>query len=153
MNFFSQLFGNYVLVCAMLGWTLAQVFKAVATSIRDRKINWERLFGAGGMPSGHSATVSALVVSVSRKCGVDSVFFAFSVVLASIVIYDAMGVRRAAGEQAKVINKIVRINNEDEDESNNIDAKVLKEKLGHTPIEVLAGVLLGVLIPLVIPIV
>ncbi len=151
MGFFGQLFSNYVLVCSMLGWTLAQLFKAVYTSIRDRKFNYERLFGAGGMPSGHSATVSALVVSVSQMCGVQSVEFAFALVLASIVIYDAMGVRRAAGEQAKVINQIVRVSNEDDDESNDIDAKELKEALGHTPIEVLAGVMLGVLIPLVVP--
>lgn len=139
-------------MCAMLGWTLSQLFKAVYTSIRDKKINYERLFGAGGMPSGHSATVTALVIATSRKYGVDSVSFAFAVVLASIVIYDAMGVRRAAGEHAKVINKIVSVHNGDDDDSNDIDAGELKESLGHTPLEVLGGVMLGILIPMIIPV-
>ncbi|MBE6753280.1 MAG: divergent PAP2 family protein [Ruminococcaceae bacterium] len=152
MNTFDSFFKNYVLICSILGWTMAQVIKFIITAIRERRFDVERLFGAGGMPSGHSATVSALVVSVSRKCGIESVFFAFSLVLAAIVIYDAMGVRRAAGEQAKVINKIVRISHEDEDERNDIDAKELKEKLGHTPLEVLGGIMLGIIIPLVIPI-
>lgn len=137
----------------MSGWTFAQLFKAVYTSVRDRKINYERLFGAGGMPSGHSATVTALVIASSRKYGVESAAFAFAVVLASIVIYDAMGVRRAAGEHAKIINKIVRVNNEDDDESNDIDARELKESLGHTPLEVLGGIMLGILIPMIIPVI
>lgn len=151
MTIFEQLLSNYVLICSILGWTLAQLLKTFITFIRTRRFDPERLFGAGGMPSGHSATVTALVISISRSCGVSSVEFAIAIVLASIVIYDAMGVRRAAGEQAKVINQIVKVNNEDDIEENDIDAEELKERLGHTPLEVLGGVMLGILIPVIIP--
>ena len=151
MEFFTQLTHNYILVCSVLGWTLAQVIKTLLTWIVLGKFDIERMFGAGGMPSGHSATVSALVVSTAIKCGADSVYFAFAVVLAAVVIYDAMGIRRAAGDHAKVINRIIKINNEDDIEENDIDMAELKELLGHTPIEVLSGVVLGVIIPFVIP--
>lgn len=155
MNFIGNLFksigGNYVLVCSLLGWGIAQFLKFIITFATTKKWDLERLFGAGGMPSGHSATVTALVISVARQCGIESVEFAFAVVLASVVIYDAMGVRRAAGEHAKAINEIVRISNEDNDETNDLAVRELKEKLGHTPLEVLGGVMLGILIPMVIP--
>lgn len=147
----SALFHNYVLICSLLGWTIAQLIKTVRASLHDGKINYERMFGAGGMPSGHSATVTALVVSTLRRCGAASPELAIAVVVAAVVIYDAMGVRRAAGEQAKVINRIVDINNTDDDDSNDIESDRLKESLGHTPLEVLGGIALGIVIPFVIP--
>lgn len=152
MIYIKELLSNYVFTCAMLGWILAQVIKTLLVFIVTKKFKPERLFGAGGMPSAHSATVSALAIAVSRASGLGSSEFAFAVVLAAVVIYDAMGVRRAAGEQAKVINKIVRVNNNDDNEDNNIDdVNELKEMLGHTPLEVTAGVLLGIIIAMVVP--
>ena len=102
------------------------------------------------MPSAHSATVTALVISCARFEGVNSTFFAIAVALAAIVIYDAMGVRHEAGEHAKIINqmrKSAKISEETEDP----DFKELKEMLGHTPIEVVGGVFTGILVPLLIP--
>lgn len=105
------------------------------------------------MPSSHSALVSSTCVAIYKQCGADSVIFGLSVVLAGIVMYDAMGVRRAAGEQAKVINKIVidPIKKEQEkldelDDNEHIAIKTLKEFLGHTPLEVFGGALLGLVI-------
>ena len=101
------------------------------------------------MPSAHSATVTALVISCARFEGVGSTFFALSVALAAIVIYDAMGVRHEAGEHAKIINQMRKTAIEEEHEDP--DFKELKEMLGHTPLEVVGGVLTGILVPLIIP--
>lgn len=152
MSHIKELLDNYLFVCALTGWLSAQVVKTLLVLIFQKKFQPERLFGAGGMPSAHSATVTALTIASARFCGLSSTEFAFAFVLSAVVIYDAMGVRRAAGEHAKAINKIVRINNSDPYEENNIeDVEELKEMLGHTPIEVLGGVLLGMLIAMVIP--
>lgn len=148
----KELLSNYLLSCAVIGWLSAQVLKTILVFLTQRKFVPERLFGAGGMPSAHSATVIALTIASARSCGLGSTEFAFAFVLSAVVIYDAMGVRRAAGEQAKAINKIIRTSNSDEYEGNNIeDVEELKEMLGHTPIEVLGGVLLGMLIAMIIP--
>lgn len=152
MSNIKELFNNYLFVCAVMGWFTAQFLKTLLVLITTRRFVPERLFGAGGMPSAHSATVTALTIASARACGLGSTEFAFAFVMAAVVIYDAMGVRRAAGEQAKVINKIVKINNSDNYEGNDIeDVEELKETLGHTPIEVLGGVLLGMLIAMVMP--
>jgi acid phosphatase family membrane protein YuiD len=152
MSYVKQLLENHVFTCAVLGWLSAQAMKTIIVFISTKKFKAERLFGAGGMPSAHSATVVALTVATSRVNGLGSTAFAFSFVLSAIVIYDAMGVRRAAGEHAKAINKIFRINNNDSNPENDIeDATELKEMLGHTPIEVLGGVLLGILIAMLVP--
>lgn len=103
--------------------------------------------GAGGMPSAHSAMVCALFVGVMHRCGAESPEFALAFVLAAVVIYDAMGVRRAAGEQARVVNKLVEIA---EKNGSEITQKGLKESLGHTPMEVLGGIMLGILIALLL---
>lgn len=139
-----QLFSNIVLVAAGLSWISAQVLKTIITLITTREFKVERLFGAGGMPSAHTAMVCSLALGVAHECRVDSPEFALSVCFAGIVIYDAMGVRRAAGEHAKVINKVVdAIERADGEE---ITDKDLNEYLGHKPLEVLAGALLGILV-------
>ena len=149
MGRLGDLLHNYVLTVALISWLSAQVLKTLLTFIKQKKLNLERMVGAGGMPSAHTATVVSLVIAISRApgCGLSSPEFAVAFVLAAVVMYDAMGVRRAAGEQAKVI-----IQNSDDNEDNNIEGKPLKEFLGHTPLEVLGGALLGILIAMIIPV-
>lgn len=137
---------NSILVSAVLGWVLAQLIKTVLTLVKTKKFDVERIFGAGGMPSAHSAMVCALFLGVMRKFGASSPEFALAFVFAAVVIYDAMGVRRAAGEQARVLNRLVEIAEKDGSE---VTRKELKESLGHTPMEVLGGIMLGILIALV----
>jgi acid phosphatase family membrane protein YuiD len=147
MRFLQQIFSNYILLSAIVSWMLAQIIKTLLTLVQTKKFNAERMFGAGGMPSAHSAMVAALTMGISRQCGFSSPEFALSVAFAAVVIYDAMGVRRAAGEQAKVLNKMVDIYEKNwPDTELSTKDKDLKEYLGHTPMEVLAGVLLGFLV-------
>ena len=140
----GHLFENTALIAAAISWLLAQVIKTILTLIQTKTFVSERLFGSGGMPSAHSACVCALVMSVQHTCGLESPELAIAVCLAGVVIYDAMGVRRAAGEQAKVINRMVDIM--EQKEGTDITEKDLKVYLGHTPIEVLGGILLGILV-------
>lgn len=151
MDFLNDIFSNHIFNIAFIAWISAQLIKVTITFIRTKKFSVERLFGAGGMPSAHSSTVCSLVISTARVEGVSSSIFAISVILACIVMYDAMGVRRAAGEHAKVINFFVAKHNNEEESDNSIDKK-LKEFLGHTPIEVIGGCVLGVLIAYIYPI-
>ena len=151
MSTIRELLHNYVLVCALSSWATAQILKFILNYIVTRDFNFERLSGAGGMPSAHSATVTALVIACARFNGMGSTYFALSVALAAIVIYDAMGVRHEAGEHAKIINQLLK--NSAEEENDDPDVKELKEMLGHTPLEVVGGVLTGILVPLVIPMV
>ena len=148
----SILIENYLLSVALISWLAAQICKTILDFILSGKLDLERMFGAGGMPSAHSALVCSLTIACARKYGLSSPFFAFAFVLAAIVMYDAMGVRRAAGEQAKVLNRIVDDWMSDEDEEDNAlrqGGKRLKEKVGHTPLEVLSGALLGILIAMI----
>ena len=149
----STLFQNYVLDTALLAWFSAQVIKTLITFIKTKEFNLERMFGAGGMPSAHTATVCSLVIAISRHSGFSSVEFAIAFVLAAVVMYDATGVRRAAGEHAKVLNEMVKNRKENEsDEGESAEPKELKEFLGHTPLEVLGGALLGIIIAMIIPV-
>ncbi|HEX3027659.1 MAG TPA: divergent PAP2 family protein [Clostridia bacterium] len=136
---------NYILVSAVVSWMLSQVIKTILTLISTKRFDTERIFGAGGMPSAHSAMVCALLMGIARKCGPSSPEFALAVAFAAVVMYDAMGVRRAAGEQAKILNKLV---DKWEEDGTEITDKDLKEHLGHKPVEVLAGALLGILVSL-----
>ena len=154
MNTIRQMFGNYCLNVALISWLTAQVLKTIFTFISTRKLNLERMVGAGGMPSAHSALVCSLTVAIARTVGVSSPEFALSFLVACVVMYDAMGVRRSAGEQAKVLNKIIftwekRQEDTDQDEDE-MFKKDLKESLGHTPLEVLGGALLGILVAMVV---
>ena len=152
MNAIRAIFGNYVLICSLSSWATAQVCKFFINYFITKELNYERLAGAGGMPSAHSATVTALVISCARFEGVGSTFFALSVALAAIVIYDAMGVRHEAGEHARIINQMRKTAAPAEEDSEDPDFKELKEMLGHTPLEVVGGVMTGILIPLIIPV-
>lgn len=149
MTEFLDLFSNYILIAALASWLLAQLLKVLFYSIKHRTINLERLIGAGGMPSSHTATVVALTVAVGRLEGLASPLFAIAFILACVVMYDATGVRRAAGEQAKVLNKLVFEHSEDDEP---MDAqKALKEFLGHTPLEVFGGAILGIIVAFLLP--
>ena len=158
MSIIEELFSNRVLFAAVLGWFLAQSSKMLLTLILKRKFSVERLWGAGGMPSAHSAMVCALTISTARFTGVSSPAFALAVMFAFVTMYDAMGVRREAGEHARLLNKYLnQIENENADEDGDgvpdreIDEIDLKEYIGHTPLEVLGGVLLGILVGVLIP--
>lgn len=130
---------NVVLMTALVAWFTAQVLKTITSYWKHRQFRAERLVGAGGMPSSHTSLVVGLASAVGFHDGVSSPLFAVSAVLAGIVMYDAAGVRRAAGKQAKVINKLVQ----EMRVEHRIKETRLKELLGHTPLEVLAGALLG----------
>lgn len=143
---------NYVLLTAVVSWFSAQIIKTIIHLIRYRTFNPERLFGAGSMPSSHSALVCSATLAVSRKIGTNSVEFAIMFILAVVVMYDAMGVRRAAGLHAKEINRINKTIEESANDNKQDDYKELKEYLGHTPFEVLGGALLGILISMIVPV-
>lgn len=150
----SALSWNYVLVTALIGSLLAQLIKVIINLVILGRFVPERMWGAGGMPSSHSATVCAMVVATGRYCGTGSTEFALSLVFAIIVMYDAMGVRRETGEQAKVLNRLL---SEWIDQEVNFlpqfNTKKLKEMVGHTPIQVLTGAILGGAIGFVMPMV
>ena len=135
---------NYVIICAATAWISAQILKFLITLILTGKPKMERLTGSGGMPSSHTAMVCAAAIATARSQGLDSAIFAIALVLACIVMYDATGVRRQAGEHAKQLNKINRENDND-----NLEDELLKEKLGHTPLDVMGGMLLGVIHPII----
>ena len=146
MEFFAELAQNRVPWTAMLCWLSAQVIKVIFYAVRNRHFSFERLVGAGGMPSSHSATVCGLAVAVGRTCGLASPMFAIAMIVAAVVMYDATGVRRAAGEQAKVLNRLILEQDWSQAQKN------LKEFLGHTPLEVLAGAILGIALAFLVPI-
>lgn len=153
---------NYILVTSVLGWCIAQLLKTIINLIKYKKFSFERLFGAGGWPSAHSAMVCSAAAGVYRVEGVASTQFAIMCIVALITMYDAMGVRRAAGQHAKAINRINRILEskpaasgkplEDIAQAANTSIAVMKEYLGHTPFEVASGAVLGVILAFVMPI-
>lgn len=131
---------NSILATAFTAWLGAQILKTFTSYLKHGTLKFERLVGAGGMPSSHTALVVSLSWAVGLREGFDTALFAITVVLAGIVMYDAAGVRRAAGKQAKVINKLVRQLRVE----HTVHDITLKELLGHSPIEVLAGAIWGI---------
>lgn len=136
--------GNQVLVSAVMGWVVAQFLKTLIDFALNKSFNAERLVGSGGMPSSHSATVCGMTTAAMLKYGVGSFEFAVSFVVSMVVMYDAIGVRRETGKQAKLLNSILNEN----PLKLKLNAEVLQEKLkeyvGHTPLQVLAGAILGI---------
>ena len=155
MEVFESIFSwNYILSVSITGWCVARVLKSLINVILIGRFDPERLWGAGGMPSSHSSTVCAMTVACGRYVGVHSPVFAVAAVLAIIVMYDAMGVRRETGEQAKVLNRLLTTWMESGAENMPFLAdKKLKEMVGHTPFEVLSGAVLGTVIGFAVPIV
>jgi acid phosphatase family membrane protein YuiD len=143
MNIWEALLSNTILMAAFTAWFSAQGFKIVHTIIKTKKFDVERIMGSGGMPSSHSATVCATTASIGISLGVDTPLFALAVIFSFIVMYDATGVRRAAGKQAKVLNSIIH----ELSLHQRIDYPTkLKELLGHSYLEVFVGAVLGTII-------
>ena len=133
---------NKELICAAAAWLAAQLIKSIICLVMNHSMPLNVVFGSGGMPSSHSATVCSLSAAVAFDCGLTSPIFGVSCILAFIVMYDAMGVRRETGDQGKVINDILRIF---EDMGKPISPeKKFKELVGHTPLQVVCGAVLGI---------
>lgn len=149
MGFFTDLLENRIFIAAALGWLIAQVLKTMIHMFFTRKFVAERLVGSGGMPSSHSATVCALVTATFMEYGASSFQFAIALILAIIVMYDAIGVRRETGIQAQLLNDMIKVF-EDMGRKELSAHDKLKEFVGHTPLQVLVGAILGILIAILL---
>ena len=145
MSVFEQIRSNQVLVSACLGWLVAQILKALIDMWATGSFKLERMYGNGGMPSSHSATVCAMVTSALFAYGIGSFEFAVSFIFALVVMIDAMGVRRETGKQAKLLNMMMEQDFWNFDDPAVLE-KRLKEFVGHTPLQVLVGAILGIII-------
>ena len=141
----SDLIHNKILMTTLSAWVIAQTFKVMLGVIRERKFDFRWFVGTGGMPSAHTAGASCLATIIGLEYGFNSVYFALAVSFAIVVMFDAQGVRRATGRQARILNKIT----EDIYWQGRIDEGRLRELIGHTPVEVIVGLLLGVVIALI----
>ncbi len=148
MTFWEELFQNEILVSSVIAWTIAQVLKTAIDSWLNRRFLAERLVGSGGMPSSHSSIVCGLTVSTALVYGIGTFEFSICFVLAAVVMYDAIGVRRETGKQSKLLNLILEQNlfELDEDQFH----EKLKEFVGHTPLQVFAGAVLGIVTSFVV---
>ena len=143
---------NQILTVSLLSWFVAQVLKTIINFILLGKFQLERMWGDGGMPSAHSATVCAMTIATARVEGINSAIFAVACVVAIITMHDAMGVRHETGEQAKVLNQIIDQWLEmSEKNSPFLQNMHLKEMVGHTPLQVVAGVLVGAAVGFLYP--
>lgn len=143
MGHILDLITNPFLLAGISAWFVAQVVKTVLYAIINKKLDFGRLFGDGGMPSGHSATVTAMAIMVGLVLGFGSVEFAISFILATIVCHDATGVRRETEKQAFLINELVKAFSELSEDA--LPEVKLKQFVGHSPVQVLAGILVGML--------
>lgn len=143
-NFIAFITNKYIYIPVIL-WFCIQLFKLIYDLVTTKKFNFMRIVGAGGMPSSHSAVVTSLTTLIGKDYGVGSAIFAVSLIFACVVMYDACGVRRAAGKQAKVLNEIVNTPGL----SNVQVQEKLQEALGHTPIQVFVGAFLGLIAGLI----
>ena len=141
MDQIQLFFTNKYIYVPFLLWFGIQVFKVIWDLVETKKFNFKRIMGAGGMPSSHSAVVTSLATLIGKSQGLDSPIFALSVIFALIVMYDAAGVRRAAGKQAKLLNKIV---NTPGLTTLQVQERLV-EVLGHSPIEVGVGAIIGII--------
>ncbi len=142
MNDFQKFITNKYLYVPLILWFCIQTFKVIYELLKTKKLNFKRIIGAGGMPSSHSAITMCISTMIGKSEGFDSSIYALSLIVALVVMYDAAGVRRAAGKQAKLLNKII-----DTPGLSNVQVQEkLVEVLGHTPIQVLVGALLGIFI-------
>ena len=140
MNTFMDFIQNKYIYIPFFLWFGIQLFKLIYDLVTTKKFNFKRIMGAGGMPSSHSAVVEGIATLIGKYEGVDSPIFALSFIVAFVVMYDACGVRRAAGKQAKLLNKLI--------ETPGLTGVQVSEKLvevlGHTPVQVIVGALIGV---------
>lgn len=138
---------NTILISAVTAWLVAQVLKVIINFTIHRTFDLGFLISSGGFPSSHSATVSALALGVGKYYGWDSPIFAVAAIFGMIVMYDAAGVRRAAGKQAEVINQLVEGLYH---QMSNLSQERLKELIGHTPFEVVAGAIVGIVVGMIV---
>jgi len=138
-----SILSNKTITVPVIAWFIAQFLKVVNVVVVERKLDFTRFIGSGGMPSSHSSFIVSLATVVGKIKGIDSAEFGISVAVAAIVMYDAAGVRRAAGKQAKVLNKLIF--SQKEEDRKNFDEN-LKELIGHSPFEVFVGAMLGMLL-------
>lgn len=146
-EFFTLLWSNKVLMAALAGWIIAQIFKVITYTVIYREWRWDRMWGSGGMPSCHAAMVLAMVVAALLNYGIASPYFAISFIVMIVVLHDAMNVRLETGKQAKMITAITDFI----EKSTNSDVfpdVELKELVGHTPLQVLAGSAIGIIVGL-----
>ena len=139
MNDFISFLQNKYIYIPFLLWFSIQLFKVIYDLVTTKKFNFKRIMGAGGMPSSHSAVVSGLATLIGKYEGVGTPLFALSFIFAFVTMYDAAGVRRAAGKQAKLLNKLI----ETPGLSTGEVQEKLVEVLGHTPLQVIVGALIG----------
>jgi hypothetical protein len=138
----KELLSNYALIAGLIAWSLAQIVKVPLEYVQTHKLNWALLLHAGGMPSSHSALVTAIAFGTGLFGGFDQPAFALAVALAMVVVYDATGIRRQAGKHAELINAMIN----DLASGHPLKEEQLREVLGHTPLEAVAGVILGLVI-------
>ncbi len=134
------------LLAPLVAWAIAQAAKVILTSVRQRKLNLRVLAETGGMPSSHAAIVMGMTTAVGKYAGVTSAAFAIALIFSFVVMYDAAGLRRAAGRQAAILNRLV----EDLVHMRGMQEQRLRELLGHTPVEVLVGAMLGIVVGLIL---
>ena len=144
MNYLLDILNNKFIYIPILVWFFIQSFKVIWDLVATKKFNFKRILGAGGMPSSHSAVVTSLTVLIGKSEGLDSPIFALSFIFAMVVMYDAAGVRRAAGKQAHLLNKIIETPG-----LTNVEVQErLVEVLGHTPLQVIVGATIGIIVGL-----
>ena len=147
MDYIKQLSENHMLWASLIAWGISQVCKIITNFVIDKKFDIKRLFGDGGMPSGHSATVTCLAIMCGFVAGFNSVSFAIAMVLAVVVMHDATGVRREAGKHAVSIKELAdAVNKSFLGESESIRTENLKVLVGHTPLQVVLGSTIGVIV-------
>ena len=134
------------LLAPLVAWSIAQAAKVIYTSVRQKRLNLRVLAETGGMPSSHSAIVMGLTASVGKYSGLSSAAFAIALIFSFVVMYDAAGLRRAAGRQAEILNRLV----EDLVHMRGVQEQKLRELLGHTPVEVLVGAVLGLAVGVIL---
>ena len=142
MTFLRELFQNKIICVSVLSWAVAQLIKIIIDLCTTKKLDLNLIMSSGGMPSSHSSFVTSLATSTGILYGFNSVYFSIAFCLAIVVMYDAAGVRRAAGKQAATLNNLL----------DRLDIQVderLKELLGHSPVEVTAGAVLGIVISII----
>ena len=135
------------LLAPLVAWAIAQAAQVTLTSVRQRRLNLRVLAETGGMPSSHSAIVMGLTAAIGKYAGPTSAAFAIALIFSFVVMYDAAGLRRAAGRQAEILNRLV----EDLVHMRGVQEERLRELLGHTPVEVLVGAVLGIAVGLLLP--
>lgn len=142
MSVVLEILSNRMIQAGFLAWAIAQALKVLLTLIISRKFDSTRIWGSGGMPSSHSATTCAMMMMIGFSEGFNSAVFALAFAFSAVVMYDAAGVRRSTGKNAAVLNRLIDKLYTD----GSFDEEHLKELVGHTPIQVLAGALLGIFI-------